>query len=162
MKKINDKKAEVDDLLGFEEKKKGAEINNSEKKIIKYLLSLKNDKLVMSTMAKETGLSRITVNANFERLQKNKIITSTWKLNPFALGFKIIEVELKYNGKDENTLLDILKKHPAITDIKRCYQNSFRADIIVREIDDFKEIEKFLRSKGADVSHSEVIIENIS
>ena len=148
---------ELDALLNLEHKKKSIDLTKNEKSIINYLLNLGGKRLVIEKMAKDAGMAKETIYTNLERLQKNKIIKSSWKLNPFVLGFKIIEVEANINRSKITAVVKKLAKHPAVSNIRKCFQDSIRIDIIVRNIEDYKEIEKHLIKMGFNILNFKII-----
>ena len=152
---------ELDDLLDLEQEKKLIELSKTEKKVINYLLNLKGERLFIEKMAKDTGLAKQTIYTKLENLQKRKVISSSWKLNPFALGFKIVESEVKISKSKEKEIIKKLAEHPAISSIRKCFQNNLLIDFIVRDIGDYKEIEKHLKKGGVEFLDSKIITEKI-
>ena len=152
---------ELDSLLNLEQKKKRIELSKTEKKVINYLLNLKGKRLFIEKMAKDTGLAKQTIYTKLEKLQKRKVISSSWRLDPLVLGFKIIETEVKISKTKEENLIKKLTKHPAICSIRRCFTDNLLVDFIVRDIDDHKQIEKHLKKLGVDFLESKIIIEKV-
>ena len=152
---------ELDSLLNLEQKKKRIELSKTEKKVINYLLNLKGKRLFIEKMAKDTGLAKQTIYNKLENLQKRKVISSSWRLNPLVLGFKIIETEVRITKSKEKDLIKRLTKHPAISSIRRCFKDNLLIDFIVRDIEDHKEIERHLKKSGVEFLESKIIIENV-
>lgn len=152
---------ELDALLNLDHKKETIELTKNEKSIIKYLLNLKGKRLVIEKMAKDIGLAKETIYNNLERIQKNKIIKSCWKLDPFVLDFKVIEVEASVDKSKRGPIVKKLSSHPAISSIKKCFQDNLRIDIIVREIEEYKEIQKHLEKWGLKILNFKIIIERL-
>ena len=150
---------ELDALLNLDHKNKTIELTKNEKIIINYLLNLKGKRLVIEKMAKDTELAKETIYTNLERLQKNKIIRSSWKLNPIVLNFKIIEVEAAIDKSKIRAIVKKLAMHPAISCVKKSFQDNIRIDIIVRNIEDYKEIEKHLTKIGFKILNFKIITE---
>lgn len=152
---------ELDTLLDLGPRKQRKELSKTEKKVINYLLNLKGKRLFIEKMAKDTGLAKQTIYNKLEKLQKSRIISSSWKLDPFALGFKIVEAEAKISKSKGKDIIKKLAKHPAISSIRKSFQDNLRIDVIVRDVEDFKEIEKHLKKMGMEVLDSKIIIEKI-
>ena len=150
---------ELDTLLNLDHKKKNIELTKNEKIIINYLLNLKGKRLVIEKMAKDTGLAKETIYTNLERLQKNRIIRSSWKLSPFVLGYKIIEVEASIDSSKIKNVVKRLTVHPAVSSVKKCFQDTLRIDMIVRNIEDYKEIEKHLKKMGFKIINFRILTE---
>ena len=152
---------ELDALLDLEPKKRQVELSKTEKRVINYLLNLKGKRLFIEKMAKDTGLAKQTIYNKLENLQKGKVISSSWKLDPFALGFKIVETEVKIIKSKESVIIKKLTKHPAISSIRRCFKDNLLIEFIVRDIEDYKEIEKHLKKTGMEFLDSKIITEKI-
>ena len=150
---------ELDALLNLEHEKKTIELTKNERTIINYLLNLKGKRLVIEKMAKDAGLAKETIYSNLERLQKDKIIRSSWRLNPFELGFKVIEVEASIDRSKIRSAVKRLDAHPAVSSIKKCFNDSLRLDIIVRNIEDYKKIEKHLVKMGFKILNFRILTE---
>lgn len=152
---------QLNTLLNLEQKEKNIELTKNQKTIINYLLNLKGKRLVIEEMAKKTGLSKVTVYDNLEKLQKGGIIHSSWRIDPFVLGFKVVEVEASIDRSKRSTVIKKLSTHPAISKISKCFNNNLIIEIIVQHIDDYKEIEKHLEKIGFKIISFKVIVERI-
>lgn len=143
-------------------KRKKIQLDKRETIIINYLLNLKGKRFFIGRIAKETGLAKQTIYTKLERLQKARVISSKWELNPFALGFKIVEVDSSIAKSKESKIIDALKKHPAITNARKIINDNLRFDVVIRDIDDYKEIEKKLIELGMKIIDFKIIIERVS
>ena len=152
---------ELDTLLNLEHEKKTIKLTKNERKIVHYLLNLKGKPLIVRKMAKDINLTRQTIYDNLEKLQKNKIIHSSWKLDPFVLGFKVIEVEAAIDKAKRGAIVKKLSNYSGISSIKKCFQDNLRIDILVREIEDFKDIQKHLEKLGLNILNFKIIIERV-
>ena len=110
-------------------------------------------------MMRDTGLAKETIYSNLERLQKDKMIRSSWKLNPYALGYKVVEVEASIDRSKIRSAVKRLDAHPAVSSIKKCFNDSLRLDIIVRNIEDYKKIEKHLMKMGFKILNFRILTE---
>ena len=153
--------AELDALLNFDKKKKQIELSKTEKRVINYLLNLKGKRLNIEKMAKQTGLAKQTIYNKLEKLQKGKKISSSWRLDPFALGYKIVQAEVKINKPKEKDVIKKITKHPAVSSIRRYFNNNLLVDFIVKDVEDFKEIEKHLKKMGVEFLDSKIITEKV-
>ena len=93
--------------------------------------------------------------------KKEDIINSSWRLNPFSLGYKIVQAEVSISEKSKKGIMTILKKHPAVTGIKICFKGNYLIDFIVRDFDDFKIMEEEFKKLGINFLQMKIIIENI-
>ena len=152
---------ELDTLLNLEEKEKTIKLTKNQKTIINYLLNLRGKRLIIEEMAKKTGLSKVTIYDNLEKLQTGGIIQSSWRIDPFVLGFKVVEVDASIDRSKRSAVIKKLSNHPAISKISKCFNNNLRLDIIVQHIDDYKEIEKHLEKMGFKIISFKVIVERL-
>ena len=152
---------ELDTLLNLDRETKMIDLTKNQKIIIKYLLNLQGKRLFIEEMAKKTGLAKVTIYNNLEKLQKERIIYSSWKIDPFALDFKIIEVEAYIERPKEAAAINKLSKHLAISSINKCFNNNLRINVIVRHIDYYKEIEKYLEKIGFKIRDSKILIKRV-
>ena len=155
--------AELDNLLKM--KRNRVELSQTEKKIIDYLRDLKGKRPSKDEMAKEIGIARKTFRTNLERLEKNKIISSSWILNPFSKALRsiIVQTEVRINKSKEKDLIKMLKKYGGVDNIRRTLQDSLLIDFIVRDIEDYKTIKMYLEKKGMQfLNYQKIITENLS
>ena|SRR3989344_1404386 len=148
-------------LLAIERKRKFVKLTKTEEVLVNYLLKLKGERLFIENVAKETGLGKPTIYKNLENLKRNKLMSSLWKINPFALGFQIVEIESKMSKiKRENAVKSLIKHH-AVLNIRRDLQGNLLVEVVVKDFTDFSQIKNDLEKMNIDIISSRIIIEKI-
>lgn len=136
-------------------------ISSKERLLISYLQNLKGKSLNIVKMSKETRLGRPFIYKKIEELKKEKILTPTWQLNPFSLGFIIIEAEAKVVADNEKAIIKQVMKHPAVSLIRKSFKDNISIDVVVRDINDYYEIEKQLKKFGLEFIQYKIITDKL-
>jgi DNA-binding Lrp family transcriptional regulator len=140
---------------------KWVKLSEIEKKIVKYLLNLKGERLIIEKMSKDIGTAKATIYEKLDKLQKSSILRSSWQINPFALGFKIVQAEAVIEGLKEKDALKKLLAHKMVISIKKCFDNRLLISIIVKEIEDYSEIEKYFKTFGVKFLGLKIITDSV-
>ena len=152
---------ELEKILNLDAEINQRKLSTSEKKIIRYLLKLKKPIINIASLAREISMSRVTADANYEKLYKAGIIRQVWELNPFLLGYKIVSADVNFPRSKEKSILSFLEYHTAVRSIYRLYQGRFLIEFIVQEVGDFNTIQQKLKDMGVEFIDSKIAIEKI-